>query len=73
MAKVRKTQIMHLVDYGKEYRVIKILSIDEDYPYRIYHCYRDFDGKHTYPTGHKIMVAKCELLGDVFAWFLRNV
>lgn len=70
MAKTR--QVMHLVDFGKEYKVIKTLDCMADYPYKIYHCYYDYDGKHTYPTYHKKMVAKFELLGDVFYWFMTN-
>lgn len=73
MAKVKTAQIMHIVDFGKEYRVIKRLGCTEEFPYRIYHCYYDYDGKHTCPTYHKKQVAQCELLGDVFKWFYFNV
>lgn len=72
MAKVKTTQVMHLVDFGKEYRVIKRLNCMEEYPYRIYHCFYEYDARRGYNSYHKKQVAQCQLLGDVFAWFLRN-
>ena len=70
MAKTR--QIFSYCDYGKQYKVIKQLNTF-DRPYKIYHCYRDFDGRHDYPTSHKKLVAQFDSMWEVFGWFRDNV
>lgn len=70
MARVKTRQVMHLIDFGKEYKVIKLLNSAEEYPYRIYNCYYDYDGEDGRLAYHKKMVAKLQMLGDVFMWFM---
>ena len=67
MSKTR--QVLHFVDFGKEYKVIKYYG--EVNPYRIYHLYTDI-GKNGFPVHHKkLMESYCSLEG-CFYWFLQN-
>lgn len=67
MAKSR--QVLHLVDQGKEYKVIRFYGVTN--PYRIYHLYRDI-GADGFPHDHKRMVEAYGNLHSCFCWFIQN-
>ena len=69
MAKTR--QVLHFVDYGKEYKVVNEINCF-DRPYRIYNIYNEI-GKDGFIHSHKKLVERCDSLGECFRWFYLNV
>ena len=67
MSKTRT--ILHFVDYGKEYKVIKYYGTTN--PYRIYHLYADIGVDGFRHEHQKLMEAYVDLR-SCFYWFLQH-
>lgn len=67
MAKTR--QVLHFVDFGKEYMVVK--HYGKINPYRIYHLYTDI-GENGFPVHHRKCMEQYANLESCFYWFLEN-
>ena len=67
MSKTRT--VMHIFDFGKEYKVIKYYG--DVNPYRIYHLYNDFGADGLLHSHKKLMATYCSLQ-SCFYWFLQN-
>ena len=67
MAKTK--QVLHLVDQGKEYRVIKVYGVNN--PYRIYHYYNDYN-KRGFLTEHRKLRESYGDLVSCFYWFIQH-
>ena len=62
-------QVLHLVDHGNEYLVIR--HFGKTNPYRIYHCYRDI-GADGFPHDHKRLMEQYGNLASCFYWFIDH-
>lgn len=66
---MKTKQVLHFIDFGKEYSVIK--HYGKVNPYRIYHHYQDI-GKDGFPHKHKKMMDQYASLEGCFYWFIQN-
>ena len=60
--------VIHFVDYGKEYKVIKIYGSNNQY--RIYHLFNTIENGR--PKAHKKQMEKYADLTSCFYWFINN-
>ena len=65
---MKTKKIIHFINRGKEYKVIKIYGINNKY--RIYHLYNTIENGRL--KQHKKQVAKYEDLTSCFYWFIQN-
>lgn len=66
---MKTKQVLHIVDQGKEYRVIKYYGANN--PYRIFHYYREIN-EHGFPTEHRKLMEAYGNLESCFYWFIEH-
>ena len=69
MAKTRK--ILHFVDQGKEFSVVKVYNDPHYNPYKIYEHYRTFDA-NGYPKDHRKLRESYGNLASCWYWFIEH-
>lgn len=67
---MKQKQVMHFVDLGKEYSVIKVYGAKAN-PYRIYHHYNTID-ENGFLRKHRVCVEKYGNMESCFYWFIQN-